>query len=725
MFWTTLASLSTIAVVIAPVAAASAAASSAVSALTVTISHPSAAAGALTTYAVHLKTSASGGLSGDAGDTITVTLPAGTSLTGFHGGALLDGTTQLGGCLVDAPTVVSCYVYSGSNVPGGDSITLDMNGVTNPTAPKTTYKLTVSTTSDTTKVTSPAYTVVAAHALSNLTATNAAPTTAAGALTTYRATFKTSATGGMAGDTGSIIAITLPPGTTVAAFHGGAILDGATQVGGCLVPDTTKPVVDCYVYSGATTAAGDTLTTVLNGITNPTAPKTTYKLTVSTTSDPTTITSPSYSVVAAHDLANLTVAIAAPSSSAKALTTYAVAFKASATGGMAGDTGSLIDITLPSGTSIADFLDGAVIDGATQVGGCLVPDTTKPVVQCYIYAGATTAAGDSITADLNGVTNPTTAKAYKLTVSTTSDDTAITSPSYTVTAISGITTASVAPSSTVTKASNVTYVESFKATTGLAGTTGSTVTVALPAGTGVTGLAPASGIFHGSTQTGGCQVDHATVVVCEVYSGTTVAAGATVTVKLVGLKNPATSGPYTAKLSTSSDTIVRSITYCIVAAGVPCIANVKPASGAVGAAVTITGLNLAHATAVKFHGVAATITTDSATTITTKVPAGASTGTITVTTAGGVATSPTAFTVIPPPSITSFAPHSGRVGTPVTISGHDLENASSVTFNGVTALIQTDSATTITTKVPAGATTGKISVRTPGGTTTTAKFTVT
>jgi len=47
---------------------------------------PTAAAGALTTYVVQFTTSASGGLSGHAGDTITVTLPSGTSLAAFHGG---------------------------------------------------------------------------------------------------------------------------------------------------------------------------------------------------------------------------------------------------------------------------------------------------------------------------------------------------------------------------------------------------------------------------------------------------------------------------------------------------------------------------------------------------------------------------------------------------------------------------------------------------------------
>lgn len=644
-----LTGVAVVGVAIATAVPAGAARTSAVSNVTVSNAAPSAAAGVVTTYVVHLKTSGSGALSGTAGDTITVTLPAGTTTDDFHSGALLDGATQSGGCLANSETVVSCYVYNGSNVAGSTNVTLQLNGITNPSTPGTTYKLTVKTTADTTAVTSPAYSVVAAHPLSNLTATNASPTTAAGALTSYHVVFKASTTGGMAGDTGSAVTITLPAGTSVANFRNGLLLDGAAQIGGCLIPDNTKPVVSCYVYSGSTTAAGDTLTADLNGVSNPTTPKSTYTLKVSTSSDPATVTSPSYTVVAAHPLTNLTVGINAPSSSATALTTYHVAFKASSTGGLSGATGSTIELTMPAGTSLLHFLSGTIFDGATQVGGCFIPDTNGLVASCPVYDGTTTAAGATLTVDLNGVVNPTTPKAYKLKVATTSDIATVTSPNYTVTAISSVTAAKVVPSTIATKASNVTYAVSFTATTGLAGTSGSTVTVALPAGTGVSGLTNASGIFDGATQIGFCQVDHATVIVCSVYSGDTVAAGATVKVSLTDVKNPATSGPYVTKISTSSDTTARSVTYCIVAAGVPCISSVKPGSGVVGDAVTLTGVNLKPATAVKFHGVAATVGTNTATRITTTVPVGATTGKITVTTAGGVATSRTDFTVVPPP----------------------------------------------------------------------------
>ena len=77
----------------------------------------------------------------------------------------------------------------------------------------------------------------------------------------------------------------------------------------------------------------------------------------------------------------------------------------------------------------------------------------------------------------------------------------------------------------------------------------------------------------------------------------------------------------------------------------PTIAAFAPSSGKVGTKVTITGTNLAGATAVSFKGATATIIKDTATKITTKVPKGAKSGDISVTTAGGTATSTSPFKV--------------------------------------------------------------------------------
>src|SRR5207237_2104196 len=79
------------------------------------------------------------------------------------------------------------------------------------------------------------------------------------------------------------------------------------------------------------------------------------------------------------------------------------------------------------------------------------------------------------------------------------------------------------------------------------------------------------------------------------------------------------------------------------------------------------------------------------------------------------------------PTITRFTPTSGPVGTSITLSGTNLTGATVVTFNGVSAAPFTvTSATAIQDTVPPGATTGPLSVSTPGGTaTSTSAFTVT
>jgi len=154
-----------------------------------------------------------------------------------------------------------------------------------------------------------------------------------------------------------------------------------------------------------------------------------------------------------------------------------------------------------------------------------------------------------------------------------------------------------------------------------------------------------------------------------------------------------------------------------------------PGSGPVGTVVTITGTNFTGSTAVAFNGTAAaSFTVNSATQITATVAAGSTSGSISVTTPGGTVTSATSFTVtVTAPAIASFTPGSGPVGTSVSITGSNFTGATAVAFNGTAASSFTvNSATSITATVPAGASSGTISVTTPGGTaTSTASFTIT
>jgi hypothetical protein len=157
----------------------------------------------------------------------------------------------------------------------------------------------------------------------------------------------------------------------------------------------------------------------------------------------------------------------------------------------------------------------------------------------------------------------------------------------------------------------------------------------------------------------------------------------------------------------------------------PTITSFTPASGPVGTSVTISGTNFSRATAVTFNGASAAFTVSSATAIQATVPAGAITGPVEVTTAGGTAISATNFRVTP--TITGLIPARGPVGASVTITGTALTGATAVSFNGVSATSFTvTSASAIQATVPTAATTGRLSVTTPGGTATSAtNFTVT
>src|SRR6202034_105060 len=161
----------------------------------------------------------------------------------------------------------------------------------------------------------------------------------------------------------------------------------------------------------------------------------------------------------------------------------------------------------------------------------------------------------------------------------------------------------------------------------------------------------------------------------------------------------------------------------------PGITSLSPSSGAVGAAVTITGTNFGTAqgtSSVTFNGIAATPTSWNATSIVVTVPAGATTGNVVVA-VNDLPSPGAAFTVLPTPSISSLSPSSAAVGAPVTITGANFgatQGTSVVTVNGTAATATGWSAASITASVPAGATTGNVVVTASGVASAGAAFTV-
>ena len=150
----------------------------------------------------------------------------------------------------------------------------------------------------------------------------------------------------------------------------------------------------------------------------------------------------------------------------------------------------------------------------------------------------------------------------------------------------------------------------------------------------------------------------------------------------------------------------------------------NPSKGAVGDTVTIFGTGFSTTPSqntVSFNGTAATVSSSTANQIIVTVPAGATTGTLSVTSPAGSAVSSSVFTVTNAtgaPTISGFTPAIATAGTAVTVSGSNFDPAvlsNNVVFHLIKSTVASAAPTSIGTSVPIGATSGRISVATPLG----------
>ena len=139
----------------------------------------------------------------------------------------------------------------------------------------------------------------------------------------------------------------------------------------------------------------------------------------------------------------------------------------------------------------------------------------------------------------------------------------------------------------------------------------------------------------------------------------------------------------------------------------PVISSFTPISGTAGTIVTIKGSNFNNVSNINFGGSSASsINMVSSTTITAVVGLGSS-GSVSVTTPGGIG-SKDGFTFIssPPPTITSFSPTQGPAGITVTITGTNFNPdaaGNTVYFGTVKAAVTAASPTSLTVIAPSGA----------------------
>lgn len=144
----------------------------------------------------------------------------------------------------------------------------------------------------------------------------------------------------------------------------------------------------------------------------------------------------------------------------------------------------------------------------------------------------------------------------------------------------------------------------------------------------------------------------------------------------------------------------------------PVISSFFPTSASTGGTVTITGTNFNGVTSVKFGGVnASSFNIVSSTTIKAVVDLGFS-GDVSVISDAGVSTL-AGFIFISPPTINSFSPTSGSVGTVVTITGNNFSRVAAnniVYFGSIRAQVISASDDSLTVLVPICANYRRISV---------------
>ena len=170
----------------------------------------------------------------------------------------------------------------------------------------------------------------------------------------------------------------------------------------------------------------------------------------------------------------------------------------------------------------------------------------------------------------------------------------------------------------------------------------------------------------------------------------------------------------------------------------PTVTGFSPAGGPVGTSVVVKGNHLSEATQLSFNGtLAAGFHYSSARGgLVAAVPAGATTGPISLSGPGGTGTSSASFIVgdsvvnstEPAPTITGFSPVNGPPGTLVVIKGNHLSLVTAVLFNGKPAVKfgYSVSLKGLVAPVPDGASTGLITLVGPGGKgISTGEFTVT
>jgi hypothetical protein len=194
--------------------------------------------------------------------------------------------------------------------------------------------------------------------------------------------------------------------------------------------------------------------------------------------------------------------------------------------------------------------------------------------------------------------------------------------------------------------------------------------------------------------------------VVTLHGTTATVTSASATALAIAVPAGATTGTIKVVVGSFSSTSTASFTVT------PSITGFSPDNGVYNTPVTITGYNFSTTrtnNTVAFGGVAASVTSATATQLVAPVPYAAVSGPITVTVAGSTATSTQSFSVTL--SLTGLMQWYGSEGDHIDLYGTGFSPVvadNTVDFNGVPAVVISATATQVTVEVPPGATTGPV-----------------
>jgi YVTN family beta-propeller protein len=578
---------------------------------------------------------------------VSMTLPSGTggspsitSVSGVPGG----GTFSVVG-------TTATYSFGNTYVGQGTNVTIILGSITN-TSTLGSYTSTITTigasynnyaTVDT--GTSSAFTI-SGGTLTNLgwTLTQSSKG-ATGA--SYTFTFTTATTATL-----SSITMTVPNGTAGSPATG--TVSGVPSGGSVALASNTLT----YTFSGTSVLAGTAVSIQITGLTNTTTAG-------SYTSQIATLASGTVVDAAATPAVTITGgALGSPtwSVSASGAGATGVAYTYSFLIGTSGNITSL-QMSVPAGTSGTPTV-GTITSTFNRLPTNGTP-TLSGTTLTYTFTSQYFAAGDTVSIELDGLTNTSSTGSYQAQITTLTGTSAVDSSVTPSVAITGgaLTSPIWTVSNTGKGATGVTYTYTF--TTSTAATLTS-VTMSVPAGTaGTPSVGSVSGVPSGGS------VSLATNTLTYSFSATAVAASTAVTIHVTGITNTSTTGSYTSQLTT-------------VTAGGPIdtglTAAVSITGGALASPIWSVSSSTSGSTGVTYTYTFTTGTGQSLSSITMSVPPGTA-GTPTVSSVSGV------------PSSTNVTLASNTITYSFTAGWINAGTAVSLTFGGLTNTLSTGSYT--------------------------------